>query len=259
MSENIRMLHVNLCPGEVGRYAIVPGDPDRCELIAAHLENPRLVTRKREFTTWEGTLEGERITVTSTGIGGPSAAICIEELHKCGADTFIRVGTCASTCQDVQCGDIVVPSGTVRMEGTGCHYLPMEFPAVPTYQIMKHLEESSASLGYHTAVGVTITKDSFYTQTEPETKPVSEELIRRWNSYVRGGAVCTSMEEAILFLAGASLGVRTGSVMVSATNFDGSVSKRNSADVYPTNSIQKPIQVAVEALRRIIREDRKSV
>jgi len=197
--------------------------------------------------------------VTSTGIGGPSAAICIEELHKCGADTFIRVGTCASTCQDVQCGDIVVPSGTVRMEGTGCHYLPMEFPAVPTYQIMKHLEESSVSLGYHTAVGVTITKDSFYTQTEPETKPVSEELIRRWNSYVRGGAVCTSMEEAILFLAGASLGVRTGSVMVSATNFDGSVSKRNSADVYPTNSIQKPIQVAVEALRRIIREDRKSV
>ena len=117
MSETAKMLHVNLAPGEAGRYAIVPGDPDRCELIAAHLDNPRMVTRKREFTTWEGTLDGERITVTSTGIGGPSTAICVEELHKCGADTFIRVGTCASTCADVQCGDIVVVSGSVRKIG----------------------------------------------------------------------------------------------------------------------------------------------
>lgn len=256
MENTVRMLHVNLCPGEVGRYAIVPGDPDRCELIAMHLDCPRLVTRKREFTTWEGTLEGELVTVTSTGIGGPSTAICIEELHKCGADTFIRVGTCASTCQDVQCGDIVVPNGSVRMEGTGRHYLPVEFPAVPSYQVLRHLQECSAALGFHTAVGVSITKDSFYTQTEPETKPVSEELISRWNSYVRGGAVCTSMEESVLFLAGASLGVRTGSVLVSATNFDGSVSKRSSADVYPTDSIHKPIRVAIEALRRIILEDR---
>ena len=256
MNETQKMLHVNLAKGEVGRYAIIPGDPDRCELIAAHLDNPRLVTRKREFTTWEGTLEGEKVTVTSTGIGGPSTAICVEELHKCGADTFIRVGTCASTCADVQCGDIVVASGSVRMDGTSLHYLPLEYPAVPSYQLLKRLEESSNALVYHTVVGVSITKDSFYTQTEPETKPVSDELISRWRSYVRGGAVCTSMEESILFLVGTSLGVRTGSVLVSATNFDGSVSRRNSADVYPTNSIQKPIRVAIEALRRIILEDR---
>ena len=112
------------------------------------------------------------------------------------------------------------------------------------------------SLGFHTAVGVSITKDSFYTQTEPETKPVSEDLIRRWQSYVRGGAVCTSMEEAPLFSVGASLGIRTASILVSATNFDGSVSKRSSADVYPTDNIQKPILAAIEALRRIIRQDR---
>ena len=256
MADSQKLLHINLAPGEAGRYAIVPGDPDRCELIAAHLDNPRMVTRKREFTTWEGTLEGERVTVTSTGIGGPSTAICVEELHKCGADTFIRVGTCASTCADVQCGDIVVVSGSVRMDGTSLHYLPLEFPAVPSYQLLKALEESAVSLGFHTAVGVSITKDSFYTQTEPETKPVADELIRRWQSYVRGGAVCTSMEESILFSVGASLGVRTASILVSATNFDGSVSKRNSADVYPTDSIQKPILSAIEALRRIIRQDK---
>lgn len=255
--QDTRMLHINLCRGEVGRYAIVPGDPDRCELIAAHLDDSRMVTRKREFTTWEGRIEGELVTVTSTGIGGPSAAICLEELHKCGADTFIRVGTCASTCQEVQRGDIVVVNGSVRMEGTGRHYLPLEFPAVPNYRLLKHLEESSSGLGFHTVVGVSITKDSFYTQTEPESKPVAEELTFRWASYVRGGAVCTSMEESTLFLAGASMGVRTASVLVSATNFDGAVSKRNSADVYPIDSIQRPIQVAVEALRRLIREDRE--
>lgn len=104
------------------------------------------------------------------------------------------------------------------------------------------------SLGFHTTVGVSITKDSFYTQAEPETKPVSDDLIRRWQSYVRGGAVCTSMEESILFSVGSSLGIRTASILVSATNFDGSVSKRNSADVYPTDSIQKPILSAIEAL-----------
>lgn len=255
MSEN-KMLHINLGKGDVGRYAIVPGDPDRCEIIAAHLDNPRKVAQKREYTTWQGELDGELITVTSTGIGGPSAAICIEELHKCGVDTFIRVGTCASTCADVQTGDIVVPNGSIRMEGTGLHYLPMEFPAVPNYQVMKALEESAVSLGFHVVVGPSITKDSFYTQTEPETKPVCDELTFRWNSYVKGGAACTSMEEATLYLACASLHVRSGSVLVSATNFDGSVSKRNTADVYPTDKIQKPIMTAIEALRRLIRADK---
>ena len=250
------MYHVGFDDSHGAKYAILPGDPGRVEKIAAFLENPRFHCQNREYTTWLGELEGERVLVMSTGMGGPSTAICVEELHKCGADTFIRVGTCASTCADVQCGDIVVVSGSVRMDGTSLHYLPMEFPAVPSYQLLKALEESSVSLGFHTTVGVSITKDSFYTQAEPETKPVSDDLIRRWQSYVRGGAVCTSMEESILFSVGSSLGIRTASILVSATNFDGSVSKRNSADVYPTDSIQKPILSAIEALRRIIRQDK---
>ncbi|MDR0562061.1 MAG: nucleoside phosphorylase [Spirochaetaceae bacterium] len=253
MSLTDKMLHINLSKGEVGKYAIVPGDPDRCEKIAAFLDDSRKVTQKREFTTWEGYLEGQLVTVTSTGIGGPSAAICIEELVKCGADTFIRVGTCASTCEKVSRGDIVVVNGTVRMEGTGCHYLPLEFPAVPNYELTKLLEETSRELGFPTSVGITITKDSFYTQTEPETKPVREELISRWNAYVRGGAIATSMEEATLFLTASSLGVRAASVMVSATNYENGVSKKNSADVYPTDAIQRPIKTAVETIRKLIR------
>lgn len=251
-----KMLHINLSKGEVGKYAIIPGDPDRCEKIAAYLDNPRKVTQKREHTTYEGYLEGQLVTVTSTGMGGPSTAICIEELVKCGANTLIRVGTGASTIANVGCGDIVIPNGSVRMEGTGLHYLPMEYPAVPDYTLMKLLEESSNELGFHTTVGVSITKDSFYTQTEPETKPVREELINRWNSYVRGGAVITSMEEAALFLVASSLYVRGASVLVSATNYDGGVSKKNSADVYPADMIQRPIKVAIETIRKLIRRDK---
>ena len=247
-----KMLHINLAKGEVGKYAIVPGDPDRCEKIAAFLDKPRKVTQKREYVTYEGYIEGQLVTVTSTGIGGPSAAICIEELVKCGADTFIRVGTCASTSEKVSIGDIVVVNGAVRMEGTGCHYLPMEYPAVPDFHITKLLEETALELGFPACVGVTITKDSFYTQTEPETKPIREELIFKWNSYVRGGSIATSMEEATLFLAASSLGVRAASVMVSATSYKDGVSKRNTADVYPTDFIERPIKTAVETIRKLI-------
>jgi uridine phosphorylase len=252
MSETAKMLHTNLSKGEVGKYAIVPGDPDRCEKIARFLDNPRKVTQKREHTTWEGFLEGQKVTVTSTGMGGPSTAICVEELVKCGADTFIRVGTCASTSARVCRGDVVIPNGTVRMEGTGAHYLPMEFPAVPDYYLLKLLEETSRELGFSPAVGISITKDSFFTQTEPETKPVREELLFRWNAYVRGGAIATSMEEATLFLVANSLYIRAASILVSATDFAGEVSKKDSADVYPVDTIQRPIKIAVETIRKLI-------
>uniref|UniRef100_UPI00289695E1 phosphorylase family protein n=1 Tax=Hydrogenoanaerobacterium sp. TaxID=2953763 RepID=UPI00289695E1 len=194
----------------------------------------------------------ERIIVTSTGMGGPSTAICIEELVKCGVDTFIRVGTGASTSEKVGKGDIIVVNGSVRMEGTGCHYLPMEFPAVPDYGLLKKLEIASKKLGYSTAVGITITKDSFFTQTEPESKPIAYELIHRWDSYVKGGAIATSMEEAPLFLVANSLGVRAASVLVSATDYVGKVSSDISAGGFPKDFIDRPIQVAVEAIRNDI-------
>lgn len=253
-----KTLHIKLSNKDVGKYAFVPGDPGRCELIANYLESPKKIMQNREYTSFEGYLEGQKIIVTSTGIGGPSTAICIEELNKCGVDTFIRIGTCASTNKAVSKGDIVIVNGAVRMEGTGLHYLPLEFPAIPDYTIMKKLEHHALNLGYNTHVGISITKDSFFTQIEPQKKPVAAMLIDKWNAYVKGGAVCTAMEEATLFLVANALSVRAGSVLVSATNYENKVSNDISASGYPINHIDKAIKVGIETMRAIILEDLSS-
>ena len=134
-----RQYHIQVAPGEVGRYVILPGDPKRCALIAKYFDNPVQIADNREYITITGTLDGKKVSVTSTGIGGPSAAIAIEELVRCGADTFIRVGTCGGMQEDILSGDIVIASGAIRMDGTGREYAPIEYPAVSDfeYRILK--------------------------------------------------------------------------------------------------------------------------
>ena len=248
-----KQMHINLSKEDGARYAIVPGSPDRCIKIAKHLENYKKIGQNREFTTYEGYLEGEKVLVTSTGIGGPSAAIAMQELAKIGVDTFIRIGTCASTSEDVCKGDIVIPNGVVRMEGTSLHYLPMEFPAVPTYELLKNLDDASNDLGYSPKIGVNITKDCFFTQTEPENKPIANDLINKWDAYVKGGASSTSMESATLFIVAASLGVRVATVLVSATSM---TSAKTNTEGYPHGVEFKAIEVGVEGMRNTIKKDK---
>lgn len=248
-----KMMHIGLEPGEVGRYVFLPGSPERTEKIAAYFDNPKEIAYNREFRTFVGELDGVKVAVTSTGIGGPSAAIAVEELHQCGADTMLRVGTCASTSEKVSLGDVVIPNGAVRMEGVSTHYLPIEYPAVPDFQAVKAVEQAAQKLEFPYNVGVTITKASFYTQTTPETKPVGPELVYKWQAYEKGGATNTSMECSILFLIGASLGIRTSSVMISATNF-GEYS--NDADDYPSGWEERAIEVGIEAMKIMIRKDK---
>ena len=204
-----KMMHIALEKGDVGRYVFLPGSPERTEKIAAYFDHPKEIAYNREYRTFVGELDGEKVAVTSTGIGGPSAAIAVEELFQCGADTMLRVGTCASTSPRVSRGDVIIPNGAVRMEGVSLHYLPVEFPAVPDFQMLKAIEAAAQKLQYPYNVGVTITKASFYTQTAPETKPVGPELMYRWDAYEKGGATSTSMECSVLFTVGASLGIRT--------------------------------------------------
>ena len=253
MSEEKKQMHIHLTSENKAKYVFVPGSPERCKRIAEHMDDSRFVAQHREYTTYEGYLEGEKVLVCSTGIGGPSAAIAMEELYKIGVDTFIRIGTCASTSTKVSKGDVVIPNGIVRMEGTGTHYLPIEFPAVPTYSLMRHLEDAAISKGFEPKIGVNITKDSFYTQTEPESKPVAYDLINRWNAYVAGGAESTSMESATLFTVAASLGARVATVLVSATD----INTTNRTSGYPIDVEGRAIEVGIEGMRNVIKADKQ--
>jgi len=248
-----KTMHLGVTSDQIGKYVFLPGSVERASLIAEHFDNPVKIAQNREFLTYTGTLDGVPVTVTSTGIGGSSAAIAIEELYACGAHTMMRIGSAASTSPKVKIGDVVIPNGAVRMEGTGNHYLPFEFPAVPDYEMLKALEAAAIKLGHPYNIGVTITKDSFYTETEPETKPVYQELKYKWDSYLAGGATSTSMECSILFLVGVSLGIRTSSVLISATNFD---EYSNDAEDYPTGWEQRAIETGIEAMRMMIRKDK---
>ncbi|MCI8949100.1 MAG: nucleoside phosphorylase [Lachnospiraceae bacterium] len=254
--EEKKMMHLAVAKSRIGQYVFLPGSVERASLIAGYFENPVKVAQNREFLTYTGTLEGVPVTVTSTGIGGPSAAIAVEELYECGAHTMMRIGSCASTSPKVKIGDVVIPNGAVRMEGTGNHYLPMEFPAVPDFGMVKALEAAAVKLGYPYNIGVTITKDSFYTEVSPETKPVYCELKEKWDAYQAGGATNTSMECSLLFLAAASLGIRMSSVMINATEFQ---AYTNDDKDYPRDWEHRAIQVGIEAMRQLILQDKDRV
>lgn len=252
-SENEEKLyHIQVAKGEVGRYVILPGDPKRCEKIAKYFDNPVLVADSREYVTYTGTLDGVKVSVTSTGIGGPSAAIAMEELVMCGADTFIRVGTSGGMDMDVKSGDLVIANGAVRMEGTSKEYAPIEYPAVADFQVTTALVQAARKnrLPYH--VGVVQCKDSFYGQHSPETKPVGYELMDKWNAWVRMGCKASEMESAAAFIVAGYLHVRAGSVLLVMANQERAKAGLSNPVVHDTDVA---IRTAVEAVRILIRED----
>ena len=251
-SEDIsRQYHIQVAKGEVGRYVIMPGDPGRCEKIAEYLENPVLVASNREFTTYTGMLDGEKVSVTSTGIGGPSAAIAMEELVRCGAEVFIRVGTCGGIQTDVKSGDLVIATGAIRMEGTSREYAPIEFPAVADYHIVQKLEMAAKANGYPCHIGVVQCKDSFYGQHEPEKMPVSYELTQKWEAWKRLGCLASEMESAALFVVASYLHVRIGSVFLVVANQEREKLQLENPVAHDT---QAAIKTAVDAIRCMIKD-----
>ncbi|RGY98723.1 uridine phosphorylase [Clostridium sp. AM58-1XD] len=247
--------HLQIRKGDVGRYVIMPGDPKRCVKIAQHFDNPVLVADNREYVTYTGYLDGEKVSVTSTGIGGPSASIAMEELVNCGADTFIRVGTCGGMDMDVKGGDIVVATGAVRMEGTSKEYAPIEFPAVADLNVTNALAAAAKKLNYTYHTGVVQCKDSFYGQHDPESKPVGYELTDKWKAWLRLGCKASEMESAALFIVASYLGVRCGSDFLVVGNQERDKAGLDNPIVHDTEAA---ITVAVEAIRSLIKEERES-
>ena len=247
--------HLQIRPGDVGRYVLLPGDPKRCEKIARHFENAQLVADSREYVTYTGYIDGEKVSVTSTGIGGPSASIAIEELTLCGADTFIRVGTCGGIDLDVKGGDVVVATGAIRMEGTSREYAPIEYPAVADLDVTNALVSACKSMGVNYHAGVVQCKDAFYGQHEPERMPVSYELLNKWEAWKRMGCKASEMESAALFIAASHLRVRCGSNFLVVGNQERNALNMDNPICHDT---EIAIKVAVEAIRNLIKADKEN-
>ena len=247
--------HIHCNKGDVGRYVFLPGDPGRCKSIAAHFDNPVHIGMNREYNIYTGTLLGEKVSVCSTGIGGPSAAIAMEELAAVGADTFIRVGTTGGIDLDVCPGDVVVATGAIRFEHTSSEYAPIEYPAVPDFDVTAALKAASESLGYRTHTGVVQCKDSFYGQHSPEKSPVAYELQQKWEAWKRLGVKSSEMESAALFVVAAALGVRCGSCFHVVWN-----QEREKLGMFMemTEDTSGAIKVGIEAMKRIIQQDQLS-
>ena len=252
-AERQRQFHIDCVQGDVGRYCILPGDPGRCESIARYFEDAVHVRTNREYTTYTGKLLGETVSVVSTGIGGPSAAIAMEELCNLGAHTFVRVGTCGGIDLSVQSGDVVVATGAVRMEGTSREYAPIEYPAVPDFAVTCALTQACRSLGKRWHTGVVQCKDSFYGQHSPQRMPVSFDLEQKWEAWKRLGVLASEMESAALFTVAAARRVRCGSVFHVIWNQEREAAGLDQAESYDTSAA---IQVGVEALKLLIRQDR---
>ena len=255
MHEHERQFHIQCKAGDVGRYCFLPGDPGRCEKIAAYFDNPVKIQSNREYTTYTGTLLGEKVSVCSTGIGGPSAVIAMEELHNIGADTFIRVGTCGGIALKVKSDDVVIATGAVRHEGASREYAPIEFPAVADFQVTNALVEATKKLGFPLHTGIVQCKDSFYGQHDPAASPVYYELQQKWESWKRLGVLASEMESAALFVVAAALGCRCGSCFHVVWN-----QEREAAglDQKMSEDTSSSVKVSVEALKLLIEADRKA-
>ncbi|HXG39636.1 MAG TPA: uridine phosphorylase [Candidatus Limnocylindrales bacterium] len=245
--------HVQLRPGDVGRYVFLPGDPGRCELIARYFDDARHVAQHREYNTYTGYLNGEMVSVTSTGIGGPSTAIAVEELVRCGADTFVRVGTSGAMQEWIEPGDLGIAWAAIRDEGTSLHYLPVEFPAVADLDVTLALREGARRTGARFHLGVAQSKDSFYGQHEPQRMPVAKRLLERWSAWMAGGAICSEMEAAALYIVAATLRKRAGGIMLIAGHPD---QRPMTPEELARLDLDLLIRTAIEGMKVLIEADR---
>lgn len=247
-----KQFHIHCKEGDVGRYVILTGDPGRVEKIAALLDEPHFVASNREFTIWTGSLLGQKVSVCSTGIGGPSASIAMEELHNIGADTFIRIGSCGGIDLEVQSGDVVVATGAIRYEHTSREYAPIEFPAVPDFDVTNAIVAAckESERRYHT--GVVQNKDSFYGQHSPEKSPVSFELLPLWECWKKLGVKASEMESAALFVVASALHCRCGSYFFVIWNQE---REKAGLDQKMDENTEPVMIIGINAIKKLIQQD----
>ncbi|MCL2411643.1 MAG: uridine phosphorylase [Treponema sp.] len=247
-----KQYHIGFDDSHGALYAILPGDPGRVEKIASYLENPRFFCQNREYTTWLGELSGKTVMVMSTGMGGPSTAIGVEELVKTGVRDFIRVGTCGGMALPVTGGDVVIATGAIRQEGTTREYVPVEFPAVANLDVTNALVEAAKKLEQRRHAGIVQCKDSFYGQHSPDRMPAAYELKDKWEAWLKAGCLASEMESATLFIVCQILGVRAGCVLNVVWNQEREKAGMDNPQCHDTEAA---IKTAIEAVRILIDRD----
>lgn len=247
-----KQYHIQLDDSHGARYAILPGDPGRVESIAKHLDDAHFLGQNREYTTWLGKLAGEPVLVMSTGMGGPSTAIGIEELYMTGVNHFLRIGTCGGMHTDVIGGDLVIATGAIRMEGTSKEYVPIEFPAVANLDVTNALVTAAKAKDYPHHAGVVQCKDSFYGQHSPDRMPSGVELMQKWDAWIKANCLASEMESAALFIVSQILGAKAGCILNTIWNQE---RKRQGLSDPHSHDTSKAIEIAVDAIRLLIAEE----
>ena len=242
--------HVGLARGDVGHYVLVPGDPGRTPMIAKYLEDAREVAFNREYRTFTGSLGGVPVSAMSTGMGGPSVAIGVEELSELGVHTFLRVGTCGAAQPEIKMGDLVIALGSVRSEGTPNGYVPTEYPAVASLEVVNALVDAAKHSGAPYHVGIIRSVDALYSDLVPDTMPrphVRDEL-EMWS---RAGILSNDMETSTLFVVARIRKLRAGTINLC-------VDELGAGEIHHLDPsyMDRMLKVAVDAVRRLIEHDR---
>lgn len=202
MNDNLQP-HIRFGASESAKYAILPGDPGRCDKVAKFLTDVKEVAYNREFRTISGYYKGVKILVTSTGIGGPSASIAVEELRNTGTEVLIRIGSCGALQPDIKLGELIIANGAVRKDGASATYIESSFPAVPDTKLLYALIKSAEEQGFNHRCGIIKSHDSFYTDC-------NDDIDNFWASK---GVIGSDMESAALFVVSSLRGLRAASIL----------------------------------------------
>jgi uridine phosphorylase len=248
-----KLYHIDFGNEHGAKYALLPGDPGRVEKIAGYLENPRFFHKNREYTAYIGELCNENVLVMSTGMGGPSTAIAVEELFQTGVTNFIRIGTCGGMAEHVIGGNVVIALSAIRAEGTTTEYVPIEFPATADFDITNALVAAADNLGLTRHVGIVQCKDSFYGQHSPDRMPVGYELKDKWQAWIKAGCLASEMESATLYIVSQILGAKAGCVLNVVWNQERRDKGLSNPECHDTTNA---IKTAVEAVKILIKKDR---
>ena len=243
------LYHIGFGDEHGAKIAILPGDPGRVEKIAQYLDKPRFFHQNREYTTWLGELNGVTVMVMSTGMGGASTAIGVEELFMTGVTTFIRVGTCGGMAENVLGGDVVVATAAIRQDGTSKEYVPVEFPAVADLDVTNALVQGAKNLGLNWHAGVVQCKDSFYGQHSPNRMPIGYELNQKWEAWIKAGCLASEMESATLYIVASTLGAKAGCILNVVWNQERAAKGLSNPECHDTSAA---IRATVEAVRLLI-------